>query len=209
MPRQLIHQTERNQDLINHLAPGKPARPRLYPSAQDTEKIIPFTASPFITITPSSVWFTKQYPAEKWIDFLQQLPEKYTVYLLGGKGNFEEAEDIRRRAGRNNATVLAGQLSFLQSAALMQRAVMNYVNDSAPLHFASATNAPVTAVYCSTIPGFGYYPLSDYHHIVQTTLDLECRPCGLHGHKACPMGHFKCALTIETEHLLKPLYADR
>ena len=43
----------------------------------------------------------------------------------------------------------------------MSRAGMNYVNDSAPLHFASAMNAPVTAVYCSTIPGFGFGPLSD------------------------------------------------
>ncbi len=38
---------------------------------------------------------------------------------------------------------------------------MNYVNDSAPMHFASAVNAPVTAVYCSTLPSFGFGPLSD------------------------------------------------
>jgi ADP-heptose:LPS heptosyltransferase len=43
----------------------------------------------------------------------------------------------------------------------MKDAAMNYVNDSAPMHFASAVNAPVTAVYCSTIPAFGFGPLSD------------------------------------------------
>ena len=55
----------------------------------------------------------------------------------------------------------AGELSLLQSAALMQGAAMNYVNDSAPLHLASAVNAPVTAIFCSTVPAFGFTPLSE------------------------------------------------
>jgi heptosyltransferase-2 len=79
----------------------------------------------------------------------------------------------------------------------MQGAVMNYVNDSAPMHIASAMNARVTAVFCSTVPAFGFTPLSDHHCIVQTQHPLDCRPCGLHGYKACPKGHFKCAETIE------------
>jgi len=96
-------------------------------------------------------------------------------------------------------------LSFLQSAALMKNAVMSYVNDSAPMHFASAMNAPVTAVYCSTIPGFGYGPLSDDSHIIETIESLSCRPCGLHGHQTCPEKHFKCARSIQTEQLLNSL----
>jgi heptosyltransferase-2 len=82
---------------------------------------------------------------------------------------------------------------------------MNYVNDSAPMHFASAVNAPVTAIYCSTIPAFGYGPLSDNSNIVETHEQLSCRPCGLHGYKACPQGHFKCAFGITNEQLLSAL----
>jgi heptosyltransferase-2 len=102
-------------------------------------------------------------------------------------------------------TNLCGQLSFLESAALMRDARMNYVNDSAPLHFASAMNAPVTAVYCSTIPGFGFGPLSDQRFVVETRETLDCRPCGLHGFKACPLGHFNCAHTINAGQLLATL----
>jgi len=83
--------------------------------------------------------------------------------------------------------------SLLQSAALMKGAIMNYVNDSAPLHLASAMNAPVTAVFLSTVPQFGFTPLSDNSSVCETSLDLPCRPCGLHGKGACPEGHFKCA----------------
>ena len=101
--------------------------------------------------------------------------------------------------------ILAGKLSFLQSAALMKQAKMNYVNDSAPLHFTSAVNAPVTAIFCSTIPAFGYTPLSDRSFIVETKEHLICRPCGLHGRKACPLGHFKCAYGIETAQVLETI----
>ena len=101
--------------------------------------------------------------------------------------------------------VLAGNLNFLQSAALMQTAVMNYVNDSAPLHFASAMNAPVTAIFCSTIPGFGFGPLSAKNFIVETKMPLSCKPCTLHGRKSCPLGHYNCAFTIDKQQLLNTI----
>jgi heptosyltransferase-2 len=87
---------------------------------------------------------------------------------------------------------MAGRLTFLESAALMRRATMNYVNDSAPLHIASAVDAPVTAVFCSTLPAFGFGPLSPSARVVQVE-GLSCRPCGVHGRRSCPEGHFACA----------------
>ena len=87
---------------------------------------------------------------------------------------------------------LSGQLSLLQSAALMKGAQMNYVNDSGPLHLCSAMDAPVTAFFCSTIPGFGFGPLSSVKVVLETKEELSCRPCGMHGKSACPLGHFAC-----------------
>jgi heptosyltransferase-2 len=69
---------------------------------------------------------------------------------------------------------------------------MNYTNDSAPLHLCSAVNAPVRAVFCSTIPEFGFGPLSGNSGVVQSHLELPCKPCGNHGKSACPKGHFDC-----------------
>ena len=50
---------------------------------------------------------------------------------------------------------------------LIKDAWMNFTNDSAPLHLASAMNAPVTVIYCSTVPRFGFGPLSDDSKIVE------------------------------------------
>ncbi len=78
---------------------------------------------------------------------------------------------------------------------------MNYVNDSAPLHLCSAMNAPTTAIFCSTVPEFGFGPLADVSRVVQTPEQLDCKPCNLHGRKACPLGHFRCAWGIGVDEL--------
>jgi heptosyltransferase-2 len=55
------------------------------------------------------------------------------------------------------------------------------------------------ALFCSTIPGFGFTPLSDESYIVQAEAQLSCRPCGSHGKAACPKRHFDCAHLINDE----------
>jgi heptosyltransferase-2 len=161
------HEIERNNDLIADFSDQLPFRPKLYPSEADFSLVEKYKSASYITISPASVWFTKQFPSEKWISFIRQVPQQYTIFLLGGPGDQLLAEEITA-ATKNSAVVnLCGSLNFLQSAALMKDAIMNYVNDSAPMHFASAMNAPVTAVYCSTLPLFGFGPLSDKSHIVE------------------------------------------
>jgi len=204
-----LHEIDRNQALIASLTDDKPARPRLYPTPADEEKVARYKGKPYITVSPASVWFTKQYPKEKWASFIKRLPAEIMVYLLGAPSDRELCQNIFASNPSPLVVDLSGQLSFLQSTALMRGAVMNYVNDSAPMHFASAVNAPVTAVYCSTIPGFGFGPLSDRRHIVEVAESLDCRPCGLHGFKACPRGHFNCAYKIQDQQLLETLVISR
>lgn len=200
-----LHEIERNQELIKDFTDHRPARPSLYPTKQDYDRVGEYKTSPYITVSPASVWFTKQYPKDKWISFIDKVPSTYTIYLLGAPSDATLCEEIRTMSTHPSVISLSGQLSFLQSAALMKDARMNYVNDSAPMHFASALNAPVTAVYCSTIPAFGFGPLSDKKFIVEIQQPLDCRPCGLHGYKACPKGHFHCAYKIEDGQLLQTL----
>lgn len=199
------HEIDRNTELVKHFTDASVLNPRLYPSKDDEAKVSAYKTKEFITISPSSVWFTKQYPKEKWIEFINTVPFHYTIYLLGSGGDAALADEIKIASTHPSTINLCGQLSFLQSAALMKDAVMNYVNDSAPMHFASAVNAPVTAVYCSTLPSFGFGPLSDNSRIVEIQEELYCRPCGLHGRKKCPEGHFKCAYKIKVEQLSSAL----
>ncbi|HEV8515062.1 MAG TPA: glycosyltransferase family 9 protein [Cyclobacteriaceae bacterium] len=201
-----LHEVQRNQKLVEEITDTKYAKPKLYPTENDFEKVKQFQFDPYICIAPTSVWFTKQFPAEKWIEFLKSIKDQSErIYLLGAPSDHLVCESIRLAAANEHVINLAGKLSFLESAALVKNAVMNFVNDSAPMHLASSTNAPVTAIYCSTVPSFGFGPLSDRSIIVETKEKLECRPCGLHGFKTCPKRHFKCAYSISNESLLKQL----
>ncbi|MEO6187898.1 MAG: glycosyltransferase family 9 protein [Ginsengibacter sp.] len=200
-----LHEVERNNKLIEHFTDNTFSKPRLYPTENNFAEIKKYMSVKYICMTPASVWFTKQYPEKKWVELINQIPGEYSIFLLGGKEDAILCEKIKKKTIKTNIEVLAGKLSFLSSAALMRHAVMNYTNDSAPLHFASAVDAPVAAIFCSTIPAFGFYPLSTKSIIVETKEVLSCRPCSIHGLKACPLGHFKCAYTIEIEQLLQAI----
>jgi len=198
------HEIERNNALTFPLTKSdKLFKPKLYPSNDDYAFIQEYLIKPYITISPTSVWFTKQFPIEKWIAFLQKLTFRGNIYLLGGNSDIEMCKQIADAVSSQKVEVLAGKLSLLQSAALMEYAIMNYVNDSAPLHLASAMNAPTTAIFCSTVPTFGFTPLADDSVVIETLEYLACRPCGLHGYRKCPEEHFRCAQSIDVEHLVK------
>lgn len=199
------HELDRNASLIEDICRQPVRKPKLYPQQKHFRKVDSYKGSPYICVAPTSVWFTKQFPPDKWLEMLIQLDKKYTVYLLGSPSDVEACELISAFFRDRKVENLAGKLGLLESAALMKDAVMNYVNDSAPMHLASSMNAPVTAIFCSTIPGFGFGPLSDKSFIVEKKEELYCRPCGIHGRSKCPEGHFRCAKEITIEQLLEPL----
>jgi heptosyltransferase-2 len=225
------HEIERNSKVLESIKINKVSKPKLYPSKEDKDKIKELVQNDFICIAPTSVWFTKQFPLHKWIDFIEKLlleeknsknlPQNFTIYLLGAPSDTENCQKIideieekrnkLKEINQNNFNFkvnhkvenLAGKLSLMQSAALMEHAKLVLANDSAPLHLASSVNAPICAIFCSTVPSFGFTPLSEKSFIIETKKELECRPCGLHGFKTCPKGHFECAETIKTEQILE------
>lgn len=193
------HEVERNLSCIAHHGALTFKRPEMFPGKSDWEFVLQYTEKPFYCLAPASVWFTKQLPINKWIELGKILTQKGNVFLIGGPSDYELCESIKIQIDSPNCMNIAGKLSLLQSAALMQQAQRNYVNDSGPMHISSAMNAPVSAFYCSTVPAFGFGPLSDDSEVKETILDLDCRPCGIHGYKACPKGHFKCATSIQLD----------
>ncbi|MBI1266181.1 MAG: glycosyltransferase family 9 protein [Cryomorphaceae bacterium] len=192
------HEIDRNHRLIVDFAGEKAMMPRIYPPK------VELPASPYVVIAPASVWYTKQFPAERWVELVDALTD-YHVVFVGASGDRDLVDSIVSQSVHADTANRCGELTMLESAALMRDAAMTYCNDSAPLHFCSAVNAPVTAIFCSTIPEFGFGPLGEKAHVVQTPENLACRPCGVHGYKACPQKHFACAKGILIRDLLVPL----
>ncbi|MEA3504708.1 MAG: glycosyltransferase family 9 protein [Bacteroidota bacterium] len=200
-----IHEVERNLSLVSEFSDNNTYRPKLYPSKKAFAKVSQYKTNKYICIAPASLWFTKQFPEERWIEFINTVPKDYYIYLLGAKNDSELCNRLMKNSKYENILNLAGKMNLLESAALMKDAHMNYVNDSAPLHLATSVNAKVTAIFCSTVPEFGFGPLSDDYKIIEVRKNLECRPCGLHGHVTCPKNHFDCAYKIDIKELTNRL----
>jgi len=191
------HEIERNLSIIKEFGAVETKRPELYPTWEQFERVKAYQMETYFCFAPASVWFTKQLPKEKWIELIKKKSAEGRIILVGGKEDRDLCEKIIAGSELTNVINLAGKLTLLESAALMGKAKRNFVNDSGPLHLSSAMNAPVTAFFCSTIPAFGFGPLSEDSEIKECSAKLECRPCGLHGFKECPQGHFKCGYGIE------------
>lgn len=191
------HEIERNLELTKYLGTLELKRPALYPSKDDLEKVKSLESEPYTVIAPNSVWFTKQAPIEFWLKLVKQL--KHKVYLIGAPSDKARCQEIIDKSGDTSIGNLCGELSLLESAALIQGANMVYSCDSAPMHIASAMNTPCKAIYCSTVPSFGFGPLSDDKEVIEVSTPLDCRPCGLHGYKSCPKSHFKCGTMLTEE----------
>jgi lipopolysaccharide heptosyltransferase II len=203
------HETQRNLQLLQKVRPNYPMaldpkkiRPHLPLHESHRSKVEHFKQRAFVVVAPASVWFTKQWEEASFTSLVENLSRTYQVYLIGGPDDRSLCDRVK---GQSLAQNLCGELNLLESAALMEGAKRVFVNDSGPLHLASAVNAPVTAFFCATIKEFGYGPLSEDSVVLESPEKLACRPCGLHGHRACPEGHFKCAKSITTDMALNSI----
>lgn len=153
---------------------------------------------PVVGIAPGSVWATKRWTEAGFRHLLQLLlGHDFPVVLLGGPDEVELCEKI---AGSSTGDVLnlAGKTSLLESTAVIEKLSVLITNDSSPLHMASATGTPVVAIFCATVPEFGYGPWKVPHEIVQVE-KLACRPCGPHGGNTCPTGTHACQIGVRPE----------
>jgi ADP-heptose:LPS heptosyltransferase len=203
------HEVQRNILLVESMIPNfsmpndKELKPKIYFTEEDqiaVNRIIK-NSSTYFVMAPASVWYTKQWHIDRWKELVSNLKGKGDIYLIGAPSDKQYLEHL----SSENVHNIAGELSLRQSALLMKNAKRVFVNDSAPLHLASSVNAKTTAIFCSTVPEFGYYPLSDDEYLIQVSPRLECMPCGLHGHKSCPKEHFKCSSDIDMNQVLNSI----
>ncbi|MDF5691170.1 glycosyltransferase family 9 protein [Aquirufa aurantiipilula] len=198
-----IHEVERNTALVKSWLGEKVFKP--YLRTPKIDLATEMQKKEYICISPGSVWETKRLPIRIWIEFIQLLPENQVVVLMGSPGEIELSDQIAAAFQGSNRIVLneTGKHPLLASAYIFQQSKMSFVNDSGPMHICSAENVPTVAVYCSTVPSFGFGPLADWNRIVETKHVLDCRPCGDHGKKNCPLGHYACGEGIEAKSLLQ------
>ncbi len=145
----------------------------------------------FIAVAPGSVWNTKKYPAEYYEEVIKYFVDKKNkVVLIGGDSDKLLCENLTAQFSENVFNS-AGNFTIVESIELLRHAKLLISNDSAPTHMGVCADINVLTIYCSTIPGFGFYPYNKNSTYVSFD-DLKCKPCGIHGYDVCPIKTFDC-----------------
>ncbi|MBN2041473.1 MAG: glycosyltransferase family 9 protein [Spirochaetes bacterium] len=205
-----IHETERNFELLRTVFGSKlsgmtPAAPVLFPSDEDLSRAKYLTEpvinkyKKIVCIAPGSVWETKRWPAEYFSELIHMLAEQRTgIILIGGEEDRKLCDSLAVKGVKN----LAGELSILESSAVISMTRVLVCNDSAPLHMASAMKTPAVAIFGATTMALGFGPLSAGSVVIENNT-LQCRPCGKHGGRKCPENHFECMVGIKPERVFQ------
>jgi len=215
----LKHEVQRNYELLRTFdtsltyKQANELRPKIYfGNALLDSTRIDFERQNII-LAPASVWTTKEWPEAKWRDFILELrrDSRFShdlIYIVGAKEDIPKAkriqESVEKVIPQSGVQILAGKQSIVQTMMMMKKVKFVVANDSAPIHMASAMNTPTLAIFCSTLPEFGFYPLAQ-KSLVWEVKNLACRSCGNHGRDKCPLIHFACAPLLPSVQLLDTL----
>jgi heptosyltransferase-2 len=146
-------------------------------------------------VHPGAAWATKRWLPERFAELCRRLKAAgLTPVLVGGPGDAALGAEIAAASG---AADLVGRTDLVELKELTGRLSLFVTNDSGPMHLAAAAGVPVVALFGATTRELGFFPYGAGHQVVEA--DLACRPCGLHGGRACPEGHFLCMrlLTVD------------
>lgn len=207
-----FHELEEIERLLELLNPLDSVRLSTWPNVvlcreneHEAESFFSMLNGPVLGLHPGSVWPTKRWPAVYFAEIGRKAAEQGAhVLLFAGPGEEEIAaevyEDIKRALPSNKRPLLhdlSGQLSLPVLAAYLKRLSCYLTNDSGPMHLAWAQHVPVAALFGPTVKKLGFSPRGPSSSVHE--INLDCRPCGLHGPRECPKKHHHCMTRLLPE----------
>ncbi len=154
----------------------------------------------YILIVPGSAWETKRWSTTGYHQVTKYLTSKGLQVVL--MGSADEVEVCRRVAGNLEVINMAGYGNLNSALYLTKHAKMMICNDSMALHMASACKIPTIAIFCATVPEFGFGPWQNRALIIEKA-ELNCRPCARHGSRKCPNQSQACMDELPASDVIK------
>lgn len=157
-----------------------------------------------IGIAPGAHWHTKRWHKERFIELANLLIQRKNVKIVifGGKDEVKLSEEIKISL-LNKPIIATGQLSLMETAALLKNCKVLITNDTGVLHISAAVKTPVIAIFGPTVGEFGYYPYRVTNRVISK--DLPCKPCTTKGTSKCPINTFDCMNLVSTNEVLEAI----
>ncbi len=156
---------------------------------------------PLVAIAPGASYPPKQWPRDKYISlaigFYEELNCNLALFLTS---NDRECEAVRDKVPSGSLKIFVDNPLY-DLAHLLAECNLLVCNDSGLAHLGSAVGTPVMAIFGPTHPTLGFTPRGLFDTVIQ--VDEFCRPCSLHGQKACYRDKQYCFDKVTVEDVLK------
>jgi heptosyltransferase III len=191
-----IHPTMEEKKLV--LVPGIEAEQKIdaLMAAHGVE------AKRFIHMHPTSRWFFKTWPADKFAELILRLGKQGERVVLTAAPTFEERNMIAAIKTHLKAPIvdLTGELNLKELAALTARAKAFVGVDSAPMHIAAAMQTPTVALFGpSGEKHWGPWGVK-FRVVASVKPEHSCRPCGNDGCGGSKVSDCLMTLSVDDVH---------
>ena len=155
----------------------------------------------YIILFPSSSYFNKNWPKEKFRLLKDNILKNTTfnVIICGGKKDESLGEFLSYPLNKK-VTNLVNKLSISETLSLISGAKYIVTGDSFASHAANLYKVSGTVIFGPTSPKFGFTP--KYKGLTVEYANLNCSPCSRHGQGECRFMNLKCQEDISVNKVL-------
>jgi predicted lipopolysaccharide heptosyltransferase III len=184
--RPILHEVETNLEvvrpLLDHRVTERPAL-EIFPSDSARESIIRKLEaigvdfrSPIVCIHPGAAWRPRAWRPERFAAVADWIQEHYhaQVLFVGSSEERDIEAAVRASVKGRRAFWLAGELTWQELTALLERARLLIGNDSGPAHVAAALGIPAVVLFGPQEPD-RFRPWSDRSVVLHHR--MHCCPC--------------------------------
>ncbi|MEH0833141.1 lipopolysaccharide core heptosyltransferase RfaQ [Pectobacterium cacticida] len=153
------HVIEQNRSLLSplRLSAQSADRMSLYYRLEDAERVFgaqpQLREQPYVVIQPTARQYFKCWDNDKFAAVIDALHDKGVEIVLTcgpSPDDLRDVHDIYAQSHHKPIVSLAGKTSFLELAALIDKAVLYIGVDSAPMHMAAALGTPLVCLFGPT-----------------------------------------------------------
>ena len=190
------------------------------PHAELPAGVIP--EGPYVVIHPTPRCTYKEWDVDKWQALIRKLADQGLKVVLTGSGAEAELAYVRKAAeGAEGCEIVAGRLSFAQTAGLVARSKAFIGPDTGTTHVAASTGVPTVTLFGPTsAAAWGPWAPGQsvpYEHkcsegrqrrgnviLLQKQPYQQC-PCGAKGCLNCDDSHSDCLKAITPDDVIAAL----
>ena len=152
---------------------------------------------PYVVVAPGAAHLNKQWPIERFAEVALRLSRERALSVA-----WVVTSSDKGKSGLESKIPTGGFLELVDEpigslTQIIAGAHLTISNDSGLMHLSSAVGTPVLGLFGPTHPALGFAPRGIWDRMIE--VDEPCRPCSLHGKKACYRSERFCFTRISPE----------